>query len=187
MSTGDLHTAAPFPADLVEATAHEHGVDPAALGDALAAVHADLADGADAVYGYYRSGETPAPLPVADGLAVVLFLGADPLEQVPTDVDPDLRPAVAAAHAALAREGGADEAVLAAREPLVLPSEAVGRLVRAGLSRRQAEVQLLREHGVGVEATADRLGIAPSTVKVHRHRVDSKVAAARQLLEHVEG
>jgi DNA-binding CsgD family transcriptional regulator len=187
MSTGEHHTDAPFPAVLVETSAREHGVDPAAPGDALAAVHADLADGADSIYDHYRSGDDPAPLTVADDLAAVLFLESDPLEQVPTDVEPGLASAVRAAHSALAGAEGADDDLLAAHEPLVLPSEAVGRLVRTGLSRRQAEVHLLRERGLTVEETAVRLGTAASTVRVHRHRIDSKVEAARRLLERVEG
>jgi DNA-binding CsgD family transcriptional regulator len=178
----------PIPTALVERVADERSVDADALADLLAATYADLVDGADAIRTHYREEGHPAALDVGDGLATVLFVPADQWgSPVVSEYRGELRDAARAVHEAFARQRGASEEALAEFDALVVPSETLGRLVRAGLSRRQAEVQVLRGRGVTQAAIGDRLGMATNTVKVHCHRVDTKCEHARQLLALVEG
>lgn len=177
---------APIPDELVAEVADRRGADPEVLGETLAAIHADLVDGADAILGHYRSTDGPEALSGPDGLAEVVFVPSEQWAQLPTELEDGERAAARAVHAAYARELGADEADLAASDPLVMPSETVGTLVRAGLSRRQAEVQVLRDIGLTQAEVGDRLGLATNTVKVHCHRIDTKVENARRLLAAVE-
>lgn len=177
---------APIPDELVAEVADRRGADPDVLGETLAAIHADLVDGADAILGHYRSTGGPEALSGPDGLAEVVFVSSGQWDRLPTDLDEGERRAAKAVHAAYARDLGAGDAHLEASDPLVMPSEAVGTLVRAGLSRRQAEVQVLREGGLTQAEVGDRLGLATNTVKVHCHRIDAKVENARRLLDVVE-
>jgi DNA-binding CsgD family transcriptional regulator len=177
----------PIPEGVVAAVADARGIDADELAAALAEVHADLVDGADAIRGHYRSEGGPPALATPDGLAEVIFVAPEQWAATPTELADPVRSAARAAHAAHARELGADEALLEEYAPLVMPSETVGTLVRAGLSRRQAEVQVLRDRGLDNAAIADRLGIATNTAKVHAHRVDAKVENARRLLAVVGG
>lgn len=178
-SSGDV----PIPTGTVATVADRRGIDPAGLGETLAAIHAALVDGADAILGHYRSTDGPEALSGADGLAEAVFVAPEQWAQLPTDLDERERAAAKAVHAAHARDLGASEADLEEYDPLVTPSQAVGTLVRAGLSRRQAEVQVLRDGGLTQAEIGDRLGLATNTVKVHCHRIDTKVENARRLLD----
>ena len=173
---------APVPDDLVSTVAQQRGIDRDDLRSTLSANHSDLVEGADAILGHYRStgGESLAG---PDGLAEVVFVAPEQWVRLPTDLDEPTRAAAKAVHAAYARELGASEADLDDLDSLVMPSEAVGTLVRAGLSRRQAEVQVLRDAGLTQAEVGDRLGLATNTVKVHCHRIDAKVENARRLLD----
>lgn len=172
----------PIPDEHVEAAARRHDVDIAALRSALATLYSDLVDGADAIHTYYADGDNPESITARDGLVTVLFVDEETWNRQQSDPTGDLGVAARTAHAAFARELGADSSVLDATVPLVMPSETVGRLVRAGLSHRQAQIQVLRDAGLTQSEIGDRLGLATNTVKVHRHRIDTKVENARQLL-----
>ena len=117
----------------------------------------------------------------------VLFVDAETWDQSAQAVPEEIRTAAKAAHAEFARELDVDDATLAAFDPLVVPSRAVGELVRGGLSQRQAEVQVLRDAGYTQREVGERLGMATNTVKVHCHRIDTKVENAKRLIELVEG
>lgn len=181
-ATTDAATWVPVPDDIVAAVAAEHAVSESALAAALARIHADLVDGADAIHQYYESADIGPSLVAADGLASILFVPEQQWRELPTDHSDELRAAAKAAHAAFARDCGASAAALTANEALVLPSETVGELARAGLSPRQADVHVLRDAGLTQGEIGDRLGMATNTVKVHCHRIDTKVEKAERLL-----
>lgn len=176
-------TWVPIPDDIVASVAAECGVSESALAEALARIHADLVDGADAIHQYYEAEDFGPSLGIADGLATVLFVPDQQWHRLPTDLTDEMREAATAAHAAFARASGASEESLAEKQALVMPSKTVGELTRGGLSHRQAEVQVLREAGLTQAAISDRLGVATNTVKVHCHRIDTKVENAERLLD----
>lgn len=173
----------PIPRTHVTSVAARNLVDEGELADALASIHEHMVDGADAIHQHYRSEDNPEPVAVADGLATVVFVTGATWDQVLADVPDELRAPAKATHAEFAREFDVDEERLAGHDPLVMPSREVGELVRAGLSRRQAEVQVLRNRGLTQREIGERLGMATNTVKVHCHRVDTKVENAQRLLE----
>lgn len=178
-STADV----PIPDELIADVAERHDVDEDELRDALAATYAYMADGADAIHEQYAAEDaTPDAPEVADGLASVIHVASDTWNQAVGDLSTTLRDAVMAVHARFADGLEAPGETPEDREPLVLPSERVGTLVRAGLSRRQAQVQVLDDAGLSTAEIAERLGVAESTVNVHRHRIDTKAEAAEQLL-----
>lgn len=176
----------PIPARVVTAVAARNLIDEDDLWRALETIHGDIADGADAIIDHYRSTDAPDAVTVADGLATVVFVDERTWNRSARDLPDDLRAAAKAAHAEFAREVGA-EPDREGTVPLVMPSREVGELVRAGLSQRQAEVQVLRDRGLTQREVGERLGMATNTVKVHCHRIDEKVEDARRLLELVEG
>jgi len=173
----------PIPRTHVTSVAARNLVDEGELADALASIHDHMVDGADAIHQHYRSKDNPEPVAVADGLATVVFVTEATWEQVLSDVPEELRAPAKATHAEFAREFDVDEESLGEYDPLVMPSREVGELVRAGLSRRQAEVQVLRNRGLTQRKIGEKLGMATNTVKVHCHRVDTKVENAERLLE----
>jgi DNA-binding CsgD family transcriptional regulator len=176
----------PIPKTHVTSVAARNLVDEGELADALAAIHEQMVDGADAIHEQYRSEDNPEPVAIADGLATVVFVTAATWEQVLADVPGELRGPAKATHTEFAAEFDVDEERPTEYDPLVMPSQEVGELVRAGLSRRQAEVQVLRNRGLTQRETGEKLGMATNTVKVHCHRVDRKVENARRLLELVD-
>jgi DNA-binding CsgD family transcriptional regulator len=181
-ATTDVGPWVPVPDDTIAAVAAEHAVSESALAEALARIHADLVDGADAIHQYYESADGGPSLDAADGLATVLFVPEQQWRRLPTDLTDEMRAAAKAAHAEFARDCGASEETLTSSEALVMPSATVGELARAGLSPRQADVHVLREAGLTQAEIGDRLGMATNTVKVHCHRVDTKVENAARLL-----
>lgn len=193
---------APIPATTVEDVAARSDVDARTLSKAVDDLHASLVDGSDAILEYYETTAAPDPVAVADGLATVVVVDDETwLQTLDTHGVPDaLRASVRAVHATFAADatdgdittadaGTTDARTTDAvhREPLVLPSRTVGELVRAGLSTRQAEVQALHDAGLDYATIAERLDVAESTVKVHRHRIQEKVADAKRLLDAVDG
>jgi hypothetical protein len=176
----------PFPASLVADVARDRGVDPDDLADALATVHDDLAAGGDTIKRHYDDEYDQPWHTTDDGLATVLFIGTDVWTQLADrlDLTAELRDAAKGVHAAFARDVMDDS--VPGSEPLVLPSSRVASLVRAGLSVRQAQVQVLRDEGRSQAAIADELGLDVGTVKTHSYRVDRKVSEARTLLAAVE-
>jgi DNA-binding CsgD family transcriptional regulator len=187
MSSGNQASVdVPVPTRIVTAVAARNLIDEGDLWDALEAIHRNVVDGADAVVDHYESGDGPEAVDVADGLATVLFVDAETWDQSAQAVPQEVRAAAKAAHAEFAGELDVEEATLDAYDPLVVPSRAVGELVRAGLSQRQAEVQVLREAGYTQREVGERLGMATNTVKVHCHRIDAKVDDAKRLIELVE-
>ncbi|WP_256298179.1 sigma factor-like helix-turn-helix DNA-binding protein [Haloarchaeobius salinus] len=181
-----MPTTTPFPQSLVDDAARDHGVDPDRLADALATIHDDLADGGDAITQHYDDEYDQPWHTTDDGLATVLYVGTDVWNQLADrlDLSGELCDAAMAVHAAFAADV-MDESVPGS-EALVLPSDAVGSLVRAGLSPRQAQVQVLRDDGRSQAAIAEELGLDLGTVKTHCHRIDTKVREARALLEAVD-
>ena len=178
----------PISAERLSAIARRHDVDEDELREALVAIHDDLADGADAIHEHYAStGDAPEPITVADGLASAIYVDVAQWERTTATLPDDLRTAAKAAHAAIASEQEAGATTADGVSPLVMPSATVGRLVRSGLSRRQAEVQVLGTAGIADDEIADRLGIDESTVRVHRHRIETKVENAKRLLASVGG
>jgi DNA-binding CsgD family transcriptional regulator len=177
----------PIPATYVTSVAARNLIDESELTDALASIHERMVDGADAIHEQYRSEDNPEPVAVADGLATVVFVASETWEQVLADVPEQLRTPAKTTHAEFAREFDVDEEQLGGYDPLVMPSQEVGELVRAGLSRRQAEVQVLRDAGYTQREIGEKLGMATNTVKVHCHRIDAKVEDAKRLVELVEG
>jgi|GEM_PF-2455287 len=173
----------PIPATYVTSVAARNLVDEGELAEALASIHERMVDGADAIHEQYRSEDNPEPVAVADGLATVVFVTSETWEQVLADVPEQLRAPAKTTHAEFAGEFDVDEERLEGYDPLVMPSQEVGELVRAGLSRRQAEVQVLRNRGLTQREIGETLGMATNTVKVHCHRVDTKVENATRLLE----
>lgn len=176
----------PFSQSLVDDVARDQDVDPDRLADSLATIHDDLAEGGDAIKQHYDD-EYDQPWHVTDdGLATVLFVGTDLWTQLADrlDLPAELRAAAMAVHATFA--GRVMDDSVPGSEPLVLPSRAVASLVRAGLSLRQAQVQVLRNDGHSQEAIADALGLDLGTVKTHCYRIDRKVREARALLDAVE-
>ncbi|WP_440990666.1 helix-turn-helix transcriptional regulator [Haloarchaeobius baliensis] len=182
-----MPTTTPFSESLVAEVVDEHGVDPDRLSDALASIHADLADGGDAIQRHYDDEYDQPWQTTDDGLAIVLFIGMDVWTQLADrlDLSDELCDAARATHTAFAR-AVMDEA-LPDEEPLVMPSPRVASLVRAGLSPRQAQVQVLRDAGRSQEAIADELGLDLGTVKTHCYRIDRKVRDAQALLDAVGG
>ncbi|MFB9804571.1 sigma factor-like helix-turn-helix DNA-binding protein [Haladaptatus pallidirubidus] len=67
-----------------------------------------------------------------------------------------------------------------------MPSHVLSGLIRSGLSRRQAETQVLRMEGKTQAEIGEELGLGTGTVKSHCHRIDAKVREATKLLELVE-
>lgn len=177
----------PIPTRIVTAVAARNLVDEDDLWDALETIHRNVVDGADAIVDHYESSDSPEAVDVADGLATVLFVDAETWDQSAHAVPEGVRAAAKVAHAEFARELDVDDATLTAFDPLVVPSRAVGELVRAGLSQRQAEVQVLRDAGYTQREVGERLGMATNTVKVHCHRIDAKVENAKRLIELVDG
>ncbi len=188
-------TRAPIPAKIVVEVADRHGVDEDELMAVVTAVHDDLVDGADAIHAHYvaengENDETPensdgSPQVVADGLAEVIFVRSARWNQMTErlDVADALQKPAKEVHADYARTLGTDERVLSERDALVMPSHVLSGLIRAGLSRRQAEVQVLRMAGRTQAEIGERLGLGTGTVKSHCHRIDTKIREATQLLE----
>jgi DNA-binding CsgD family transcriptional regulator len=172
----------PIPKTHVTSVAARNLVDEGDLAEALASIHEQMVDGADAIHEHYRSEDNPEPVAVAGGLATVVFVTGETWERVLAEVPEKLRGPARESHAEFAGEFDVAEASLGQYEPLVMPSQEVGELVRAGLSRRQAEVQVLRNSGLTQREVGERLGMATNTVKVHCHRVDTKVENAKRLL-----
>lgn len=178
----------PIPDEHVAEVADEHDVDRAELREALAASYAYMAEGADAIHEHHASDETaPDATEAADGLASVIHVDAETRDQPTRDLPEGLREAVKAVHARFAAAEGTPASDAEGREPLVMPSERIGGLVRAGLSRRQAQVQILADAGLSTAEIADRLGLSENTVRVHRHRIATKVEEAERLLALLEG
>jgi DNA-binding CsgD family transcriptional regulator len=177
-----MPSTTPFSSSLVADVARDRDIDPDRLADTLATIHDDLADDGDAIEKHYDDEYDQPWHTTDDGLATVLFLGTPIWDRIADrlDLPADLRDAVTAVHAAFARDV-MDESV-PGNEPLVLPSSRVVSLVRAGLSLRQAQVQVLRNEGHSQEAIADELDLDLGTVKTHCYRVDRKVSDARTLL-----
>ena len=176
----------PIPAAVITDVADEQNIDRERLVLALVSVHDATASGADAIVQHYDDEETPESRSGADGRAAVVFVDEEQWAQLPVTLSADEEAAVKAVHAAYARELGADEESVETTTPLVVPSKAVGELMRAGLSRRQAEIQVLRRQGHDRSEIADTFGVADSTVRVHVHRIERKVEDAKRLLELVE-
>lgn len=173
----------PIPDEHIADVAAQHDVDEAELREALAATYAYMADGADAIHERYAADDaTPDATETADGLASVIHVASDTWNEAVVDLSAALRDAVRDVHARFTDglEGPAETP--ADREPLVLPSARIGELVRVGLSRRQAQVQVLDDAGLSTAEIAGRLGVAESTVNVHRHRIATKVEEAEELL-----
>ncbi|MFC6953428.1 helix-turn-helix transcriptional regulator [Halorubellus litoreus] len=178
---------APIPGSTVETVAGRADADPRALTRAVDALHESLVDGSDAILQHYRTTDAPDSVTVADGLATVVYVDDDTWTRTldTHGVPADVAPAVRAVHAAFATDETGRPGDESRREPMVLPSRDVAELVRAGLSTRQAEVQVLHDAGLDYATIADRLDVAESTVKVHRHRIQEKVANAKRLLDAV--
>ena len=166
--------------------ASEYAVSESVLTEALDRVHESLFDGADAIHQYYQSEDDLPSFVVSNEVAEVIFVPSLLWDQLQTDLADDIRTAVKAVHAEVARDVGASAEIPASLDPFVMPSSLVGELVRAGLSPRQAEVQVLRSAGLTQTEIGERLDMATNTVKVHCHRIDSKVDNAKQLLDLVE-
>jgi DNA-binding NarL/FixJ family response regulator len=184
-STPQTADGGPFPGSVLAAVADSHDLDESALAEAVETVHESMGDGADAILQHYRSTATTPPTTARDGLVAVIRVPQTTWETVGPDLSDEVRTAVRAAHAVFADRLGVDSPDDDSTVPLVTPSATVGRLVRAGLSRRQAEVQVLRDAGLTQAEIGDRLGIATNTVKVHCHRIDTKVENARLLVASV--
>jgi DNA-binding NarL/FixJ family response regulator len=176
----------PIPESYIASVAFDHSVSESALAEALTRIHRGLFEGADAIHQYYQSEDNPSSFVAADGIAEVIFIPSQMWDQHQTDLADDMRAAAKAVHAEFARDLGASAETLATYDPFVMPSTGVGELIRAGLSPRQAEVQVLRSAGLTQAEIGDRLGMATNTVKVHCHRIDTKVTNAKQLLSLVE-
>jgi DNA-binding CsgD family transcriptional regulator len=176
----------PIPESHIATVASEYSVGERELTEALERIYGDLFEGADAIHQYSQSRDDPSSFVVADGIAEVIFIPSQMWDQLQTDLNDEMRAAAKAVHAEFARDLGISTEPSITDEPFVMPSESVGKLVRAGLSPRQAEVQVLRNAGLTQAEIGDRLGMATNTVKVHCHRVDAKVTSAKQLLSLVE-
>jgi DNA-binding CsgD family transcriptional regulator len=176
----------PIPGIHIATVASEHSVEESELTEALERIYKNLFEGADAIQRHYRSKDDRSSFVAADGIAEVIFISSQMWDQLQPDLTDEMQAAAKAVHAEFARNLGMPAGPSAADEPFVMPSESVGELVRAGLSPRQAEVQVLRNTGLTQAEIGDRLGMATNTVKVHCHRVDTKVTNAKQLLSLVE-
>ncbi|WP_435358552.1 sigma factor-like helix-turn-helix DNA-binding protein [Haloarchaeobius sp. DFWS5] len=190
----------PFSTELVAETAADHGVDSTELTDALVTIHADLTDGADAIHAYYVGAtddaptfggdlgrdDLPEPTLADDGLVEVIAVTDADWQQTTADLDSALAAAVEGVHADYAARVSAGAATVDGLTPLVVPSNQLSGLVGAGLSRRQAAVQVLRSGGMTQADIAARLGLDVGTVKSHAYRVDEKVREAKRLLDLVE-
>lgn len=185
-TTEHVATGVPIPEHLLPDAASEYSISESALADALTRIHDDLVEGADAIHQYYQSDDDAPSISTADGLAEVIFVSPKMWNQVPTELTDEMRTAVKAVHREFARSLGASEETLTTADPLVMPSAEIGEFTRAELSRRQAEVQVLRNAGLTQAEVGDRLGLATNTVKVHCHRIDTKVTNAKRLLDLVE-
>ncbi|WP_458208738.1 LuxR C-terminal-related transcriptional regulator [Haladaptatus sp. NG-SE-30] len=166
--------------------ASEHSVSESELSEAIERIYGNLFEGADAIHQHYQSEDNPPSYLAADGIAEVIFITSQMWDRYQNDLSDDMRPAVKAVHAEFARDIGASTEIPASRDPFLMPSSVVGELVRAGLSPRQAEVQVLRNAGLTQTEIGNRLGMATNTVKVHCHRIDTKVANANLLLDLVD-
>ncbi|WP_439026574.1 sigma factor-like helix-turn-helix DNA-binding protein [Haloarchaeobius sp. DT45] len=202
MDSHDEPTDGPLPPALVDRIASTHGVAAPELGRVLGDIHDDLVDGADAFHAYYtgknpdvprypgdgEGAELPPERVVADGLLEIITVTDEEWDQLlgRFALDGDLARAVQSAHAEYAASVGVDVEPSDGRRPLVLPGHRLGAMVRVGLSRRQAAVQVLREQGLTQAAIADRLGLDVGTVKSHCYRVDAKVREANELLAVVD-
>lgn len=182
-----MPTTTPFSSSLVADVARERGVDPDHLAETLATIHADLVDGGDAIQRHYDDEYDQPWHTTEDGLTTVLFVGSDVWTHLADrhDLPAEDRDAAMAVHAAFAADVMDEE--VDGTTPLVMPSPTVETLVHAGLSPRQAQVQVLRDGGRSQQAIADELGLDLGTVKSHCYRIDRKVDEARALLDAVDG
>ncbi|WP_227355325.1 sigma factor-like helix-turn-helix DNA-binding protein [Haladaptatus salinisoli] len=181
-----LAEGAPISTDIVGEAADSHAVSATELSEALATIHDDLVDGADAIHEHYvgGNGERSAPLVANGGLVEVIDVDSGTWTRMAErlGLSDAVGAAARSAHADYARRLGADERALAERDALVMPAHVLSGLTRAGLSPRQSEVQVLRMRGETQEEIGDRLGMEVGTVKSHCHRIDRKIDEARRLL-----
>ena len=185
-TTEQASNGTPIPESHIVAVASEHAVSESALSEAIERTYGDLFEGADAIHQHYQSEDNLPSYVAANGIAEVIFITTQLWDRYQNDLSDETRAAVKAVHAEFARDIGASTEAPESYDPFVMPSRTVGELVRAGLSPRQAEVQVLRTAGLTQMEVGDRLGMATNTVKVHCHRIDTKVANANRLLDLVE-
>jgi DNA-binding CsgD family transcriptional regulator len=185
-SVASLNT--PLLNDVVEDTADTHTVSKADISEAVAAVYDDLVDGANAIHKHYvdeTDDESLSPIITEQGRVEVIFIEPEMWDQMAVrfDFPSDVEGATKAAHETYALAVGADENAVVERAALVMPSYLLAGLTHAGLSRRQAEVQILRMNDHTHEAISDTLDMEIGTVKSHCHRIDQKINAAESLLD----
>lgn len=181
----------PLLRDIVEDTADNHRVSEADLSEAVASIYDDLIDGGNAIHKHYTDkidNEILSPITTEQDRVEVIFINPDMWNQMASrfDFPTDIEAATKAVHERYALAVGADENAVAEHNALVMPSDLMAGFAHAGLSRRQAEVQILRMNEQTHEEISDTLGIETGTVKIHCHRIDQKINAAEDLLALVD-
>lgn len=176
----------------IEAAAERYDIPESQLLDTLEQVDEMLAQDSMALHDFYveeHGDEYSEPEIIVDGGHFeVLYIYPEDWNDFQSDLglSDDEKMAASKAHNDTAQRMGADENVLGTMGALVMPHPIVSRLLSAGLSRRQAEVQALRMDGATQERISDELGMALGTVKSHCRRVDEKIEQAEDLMEILE-
>lgn len=171
----------------IKNTADAYDMDVGELSEALKDLDEYLAQGARAYYEAYedlREETYDWPLVIVDaGHFMALYIHPEDWDTFQSDLglSDQEREAAREVHTETARRMGAEEGVLADDDALIMAHPNVDRLMSAGLSRRQAEVQALRMDGATHETIADELGMALGTVKSHCQRIDDKSEKAEKL------
>lgn len=177
----------PLFTDEIENAADAYDMDVGELAEVLKDLDEYLAQGARAYLEAYESLQEDTydwPLVIVDaGHFMALYIHPEDWDTFQSDLglSDQEREAAREVHIETARRMGAEEDVLADDDALVMPHPNVDRLMSAGLSRRQAEVQALRMDGATHETISDELGMALGTVKSHCQRIDEKAEKAQKL------
>lgn len=184
----------PIDVQVVADAADEHGVDSTTLVETLEAVDAHLAERArDLTEQSVRELGDDAIIIQVD-IQQHLYVDPNEWDEIRDHLDlaEDVASAVKTAHDGqfnlYVEQVDRVEPVpaLANTDVLVMPPPIVQDLVEAGLSRRQASVQSLRMQGATHDRMAEKIGLAPGTIKSHCDRIDRKIDQAEKLLDLVE-
>ena len=176
---------APLPKDTMREVAERLDIDFYDFAKAAAEIHQSLYEDADDVAGYYQREFTNDPIIEDGGYYLVLFVNQEEWDVIKDESDlPEYTvDGVQMAHNQTAKEMDAPVNTLRAHEAMLIPHPTVSKLMRAGLSQKQAEVQALRMNGATQEDIGDELSMATGTVKSHCKRIDEKIRKAERLME----
>jgi len=165
--------------------------------DALEAADEVLMEGSDVIYEHYTQeadgGRDEWLVDEGDQTATLYVHWSEEwqiiFEEAGLDDDDaaadELRRATKKVHHNQAMDNGADANVLGSVDAMVVWQPAIVRLVKAGLSKQEARVAVLRDDRTQ-EEIADELGLSIGSVKSYCHRIDEKKRHARKLLELTE-